>query len=626
MNATQKADVESYTRPGHLVLFSPSHHASDVDQVRILLGDHPPDLGHQRIEIYDGQPREVVEGDNGCGSARRFSLDEFLSMLSSLYDDGMDLRYALRFASVSSTATTSSSSLDDNNLLVRIRAACELSDAEAQIVQRTSLGAYICATQSSVEDLEARRFVSSKLGAATSVRPLVQFLCAMQRRVPPPFSALAWECARKPLLTAMTTPMPMSPPASTSPTAVDAATELFLPENVLATLTRIADGHISTQSTVFAAVEAIALMSASVSDVVGQWTNAQRSALRPAGHPQRKIGASDESTRRMVSFINRVHKLEYTLSRRLDGGRSVGAYLLRKTTVPAGDSAESGGGGGESGYPIAVLKWNTDKEWAQQVLQAGPIITRACALGYPTPPWLAFGVSPSGYPYQVQAFAAGAPVAKMDTDVIDALLPVFEMQRNFYHLNLPQTDRKTLINWTARDRRLVFEDIRMHDRLMTKDDDIRAVYISLMSWVVPLAITEELTTTDLVHGDLNPTNILVDHENGKEQPRIALVDSEGVGCGSVMHDVAAVLFTTLKQEAVAGSGSGSERLLGYAVNEIQQPKDFHIAMASRIMIALAYADDASRPTVTKLCREILQRVQACCCVTHDAFLPSRNRN
>ena len=584
--------------PTRVVLSTPpSHH---VDQVRILLGDHPPDLGHQRIEIYDGQPREIVEDDHGTG---HFSLDEFLSILSSVHDDGMHLRYALRFASVSSTTTTSS--LDDNNLLARIRAACELSDAEAQIVQRTSLGAYICATQSSVKDLEARRFVSSKLSAAASVKPLVQFLCATQRRIPPPFSTLAWECAQKPLL--LITP-PMSPP-----TAIDAAADLFLPENVLATLTRIADGHIGTQSTVFAAVEAMALMSASVSDLVGQWTDAQRRALRPVGRPQRKMGAFDESTRRMISFINRVHKLEYTLSRRLDGGRSVGAYLSRK-------SAESGGDGGESesesgsGYPMAVLKWNTDKDWAPQVLQAGPILTRACALGYPTPPWLAFGVSPSGYPYQVQAFAAGAPVTEMNTDVIDALLPVFDMQRHFYRLNLPQADCKSLINWTTRDRQLIFDDARMHDRLTSNDEDTRTVYMSLMAWVAPLALTEELTTTDLVHGDLNPTNILVDHKNGK----VALVDSEGVGCGSVVHDVAAVLFTTLKQGAVAGS----ERLLGYAVNEIRQPKDFHIAMASRMLIALAYADEASRPTVTKLCRELLQQVEACCCVTHDAFLPA----
>jgi len=563
---------------------------------------HPPGLDACRIEVYAVLPQDARRSthNNDGLITHRYSIDGFTSLLRSTQENALYLRYMLRFATTSTTPSQTLGKCDD--LLTQVQLACELGETEAIDLQRSALDAYIRAAQASAKALTVRHFVTSKLDAAKSVGHLLEFLFALQRRIPPPFSSLVWECEQRSLL----------PAAS----AVAEVVDLFSPNNLLSTLTRITDGDIAPQSIVFAAVEELALQHG-LAEVLEQWTDQQRKNLRPIRHHPGKNGASDASTRKMVSFINRVHKLDYKLLHRLDGGWSAGAYLLQlnndSSAVGSTELKTSGEAASNRAKCTAVLKWNTDKNWAQQVLQAGPIIARACAIGYPTPPWIAFGVSPSGYPYQVQAFATGSPVSTIDVELVESLLPIFDLQRNFH-------TETTAQNWTAHDLQLVFDSQKVHNRLAASTHQAtRELHASLMEWVAPCATAAELTMNDLVHGDLNLTNILLDRgasHSSTEQPqplalRVTLVDSEGLGHGSVLCDVATVLLTAFRQHATVAV----ERLLEYAVAHVRRPMDLHLALAARMLGVMAYIGDANQGAIAEL-QGLLEQVQARCCITH----------
>jgi hypothetical protein len=545
----------------------------------------------EEIELYaqlSSNLQHVAIEQNGR-LFHRYAISHFSNLLGSIAEEALRLRYTLRSASVVMD-NSQSASVD---ILNQIRSSGVLTSAEASKLQRSSLGTFIHLCLSSAVDLASRRFVAANLNDAKGVGPLIDYLFALQQRIPPPLSSLVSECQQSGLLQ----------PVDSSP-AIVAAADLLAPDNILSTMTGMVDGHINTRYIIFAAVEELALKHG-LSDVLDQFSEQQKKQLRQDRLPRGT--ARDEATRRMLGFINRTHKLDYTLSHRLDGGWSNGAYLLQnKNSDASSDKCDN-----EGKDRAAVLKWNVNKDWAQQVLQAGPLIARACAAGYPTPPWLAFGVSPSGYPYQVQAFAAGSPADEVSIELVDALLPIFDMQRNF-------KPDKTTHNWTARDFKIVFDSPEMHRRLLNSADEaMNQLYSTLMAWVTPYK-GADLTTDDLVHGDLNLTNILVDrygasdggepHQGQAALPgiRVTFIDSEGLGYGSVMHDVTTVMIAAFRSQATVAF----ERLLSYATAVIRKPADLHLATVARIMVILNYAHSENRVAVIKECHELLSRVHA----------------
>src|SRR5688500_11077906 len=101
----------------------------------------------------------------------------------------------------------------------------------------------------------------------------------------------------------------------------------------------------------------------------------------------------ESGTREVLAYVNAVHAMSYRVVRRLAGGVRSGAYELCDTD------------GGR-----AVLKWSTDTTWATQVLRAAPVVQRVRAAGWPAAKWLAVGITPDGYPYQVQEYVDGRPM------------------------------------------------------------------------------------------------------------------------------------------------------------------------------------------------------------------------
>ncbi len=117
----------------------------------------------------------------------------------------------------------------------------------------------------------------------------------------------------------------------------------FIPgEEISTSLTRLADGNSETIKQIRKQIEILALTRPELAEIV------RNTSVDLSISGSSRFGPSDFSTLKLLNFISRAHGRKFSLIRRLDGGFSVGAHLVR------GESKS------ESNY-LAVLKWTTNK-------------------------------------------------------------------------------------------------------------------------------------------------------------------------------------------------------------------------------------------------------------------------
>lgn len=239
------------------------------------------------------------------------------------------------------------------------------------------------------------------------------------------------------------------------------------------------------------------------------------------------------ASRAVLDEVNRDHNLRYRLERPLTGGMQSGAWVLSDDAGTA-----------------AVLKWSPDRAWADQIIRANSSVAAARRGGYPTPAWLAVGVTSGGLGYQLQEVVAGAPREHLSLPVAIELAEVVEMQAGLdpdpqrswsRYLNTWYRERWTSTVAAVRDAG--GEDlVEACTRLLSTHDD------------------PDLPEGDLVHGDFRLSNVLFLGD------RVAgVVDIEAVGGGSRVFDYATALdcrsaddaaITFLVGAAVRAAGRG----------------------------------------------------------------------
>lgn len=258
----------------------------------------------------------------------------------------------------------------------------------------------------------------------------------------------------------------------------------------------------------------------------------------------------------VLEEINQAHGTSFALSRSLEGGFQSGAWLLLN---PSGSAA--------------VLKWSPDPAWAGQIQRAGRSVAFARSRGYPTPTWLAVGVTASGYGYQVQEYVTGRPVGLLDVEVARAVVEVLERQAGLD----PDPGR----SWSA------FVTDRLTKAWESTTSAVAATGPAGAQLVAACQSTLDrydfplLPSTDLVHGDFRLGNIMfVDGRvNG-------VIDIEAVGSGTRVFDYATLLdHEDADEEAVrllveaGGEVAGTAALLyclGHVLLDLVLFMDSHV--------------------------------------------------
>jgi aminoglycoside phosphotransferase (APT) family kinase protein len=231
-----------------------------------------------------------------------------------------------------------------------------------------------------------------------------------------------------------------------------------------------------------------------------------------------------ETSAAVVAELNVALGTDYRLVRQLAGGLQSSAYELTD-----GDTA-------------VVLKWTADPGWAPRVRRAAELVGRARTAGYPTPAWLAVGETAGGSPYQLQEFVTGEPLrdaSVLDKRLAEELIAICELQRDL----VPEDG----VTWSGWSSGVVFDG---WDGVWARVHAYGGEVAELLDRYAELCRPhrgEVLPDDDLVHGDLNVGNLIVD--NG----RIAgIIDIEAAGGGSRAYDLVSLATSAARDGAPDG--------------------------------------------------------------------------
>lgn len=231
-----------------------------------------------------------------------------------------------------------------------------------------------------------------------------------------------------------------------------------------------------------------------------------------------------DQTAAVVAEINVALGTGYEVVRRLAGGLQEGAFELR------------------SKQARVVLKWNADPGWAPRVLRAAKLVTKARAAGYPTPEWLAVGTTASGRPYQLQEFVEGTPLsdaAAIDKALAAELVAICELQRDLVD------DAEA--TWSDYVRGIVFDGWAGMWEAVGRYDEVSAELIAGYERVCRPYRDTALPSEDLVHGDLNVSNLILD------KGRVAgVIDIEAASGGSRAYDLVSLAASAARDGAPEG--------------------------------------------------------------------------
>lgn len=232
------------------------------------------------------------------------------------------------------------------------------------------------------------------------------------------------------------------------------------------------------------------------------------------------MGRSEaEGTVEVLDEVNGAVGGTYQLVRPLQGGFQSGAWLIH-----------------DDAGPQAVLKWTPDPTWAEQIQRASRAVAVVRRRGYPTPEWLAAGVTGSGFGYQVQEYAPGRPREYLTEETAGQAVDLLELQRDLD----PDPGR----SWSE------YVDTNFSDEWTSTISEVSATGAAgaeLAGHAVRLLSRYELPVfpkADLVHGDFRLGNILFDEETVS-----GVIDIEALGSGTRAFDYATLLDHDLGDDA-----------------------------------------------------------------------------
>jgi hypothetical protein len=208
----------------------------------------------------------------------------------------------------------------------------------------------------------------------------------------------------------------------------------------------------------------------------------------------------------LLQYINERHGMSFRPLSKLAGGFQDGAYELVDTIT------------GQR----AVLK-------PRFAPYAPPVVERLRQVGYPTPAWLCFGTTPDGTSCTIQEFVPGTPMQRLTPIYLDQIFALNDLQANL------NPNAKT-DHWSGYAWNVVFANESNWAANIQAYAPETAELLSALTAAVQPYREISLPTTDIVHGDFNPDNLLVN--NGEIT---AIIDCTYAGYGTRVIDLATLL-------------------------------------------------------------------------------------
>lgn len=170
--------------------------------------------------------------------------------------------------------------------------------------------------------------------------------------------------------------------------------------------------------------------------------------------------------------------------------------------------------------------------------QAAKAIKLAREFGWPTPAWLAWGTTPSGYPYEVQEFLTRTHRDHVDIAFAKAAMHVIDIQAG----KAPNIDQ----DWTKYDRSVVYEGQAGFYKRIAEFSDSGRDFIGFINEKMKAFQDILVQNNDLVHRDFHNGNALLMGDK-----ITALIDAEYMGRGSRLHDITTIMVFALLFEGEA---------------------------------------------------------------------------
>ena len=202
---------------------------------------------------------------------------------------------------------------------------------------------------------------------------------------------------------------------------------------------------------------------------------------------------------------------------------------------------------------LLVLKWSPGAEDSQRMQRAKTVTDLLGNLGYPAPRYQLIGEIPEGT-YSMQSVLPGAPVRQISPTLLPRLLELNQLQvgravpgQKDWHQEVLDT---VLVGG---------EGYCFHASLQQHSQDTVDLLRALQT-LVTTHLDEPHHTDDIVHGDFQYSNILVDGEQIS-----GVVDWDGCGMGDCIFDVVTLLFYSYDTVDVR------EQLWGYVLERASLP-------------------------------------------------------
>jgi hypothetical protein len=257
--------------------------------------------------------------------------------------------------------------------------------------------------------------------------------------------------------------------------------------------------------------------------------------------------------RGVVGSINARYGTRFRLGDRLAGGET-GAFGL----VDA-DGARF------------VLKWQAGSDAGERLLPVAETVRRLGLVGYPVPRYLASGHLADGT-YVIQETLPGTPLGRVLPELLPRVLALNDLQRGRAVPSEPRWPAR-IVDDTLRggDGYCLLEPMQSHSAETSR-------LLDALQGIVAANAGVAVPTDDVVHFDVNPSNILIadEHISG-------VVDWEGACAGDRAFDLATLLFYSYEVQPVREalwdrvvSLSGPAALALYLAHVIHRQIDWSI--------------------------------------------------